>query len=84
MRHRSSKTFTNKETKYMTTVQVVLEDGAYRVEVSHFAPGGFPTWASIACDSRTKALEVATRLCRDAIARGRTEDVNQRSVARYA
>ena len=81
MRNRSSKTFQNAATKEMTTVQVVLEDGLYRVEICH-QPGN--SWGVVECADRANALEVSTRLCRDAIARGRTEVVKWRSVSTYA
>ena len=84
MRNRSSKYFVDAATRNGTNVCIVLEDGAYRVEICHDAQRTFSTYCAIQCTDRAHALEVASKACRQAIRRGKVEDVKQREIACYA
>ena len=84
IRNRSSKYFTSATDKTGTDVCIVLENGAYRVEVTCDFPREFNRFSMIECTDRAHALEVASKACRQAIRSGKVEDVNQRSVTAYA
>lgn len=84
IRNRSSKYFQSPTDKTGTDVCIVLEDGAYRVEITCDFPSEFNRFSMIECTDRANALEVASKVCRQAIRSGKVEDVNQRSVTAYA